>query len=88
MEMDLGAPLFDVALLSKALNKQTITAASNVLSPVPLLSQGWALLSAYRVSLPSILQGLQDMLIPSLWTMFDKRGVEVVRSAINSGEIR
>jgi hypothetical protein len=88
MEADLGAPLFDVALLSKALNKQTITAASNVLSPLPLLSQGWALLSAYSVSLPPVLQPLKSMLVPSVWTMFETPGTELVRRAIDSGDIK
>jgi hypothetical protein len=84
---DLGAPLFDVAFLARTLDK-TVTATSNVLSAVPLLSQGWALLSAYRVSLPPTLQRLQERLLPSLWTMLDPQGTELARGAINSGEIK
>jgi hypothetical protein len=88
MQDDLGATLFDVALLARALNGQTVTPESNLLSPVPLLSQSWALLPAYKVSLPPILERLEDTLTPSVWTMFDKRGVELVRRAIDSGAIR
>jgi hypothetical protein len=85
---DLGAPLFDVALLARALDNKTVTATSNVLSAVPLLSQGWALLSAYRVSLPPTLQRLQERLLPSLWTMLDPQGTELAHGAIDSGEIK
>jgi hypothetical protein len=88
MENDLGAPLFDVALLARALNRKTIGPDARLLSPVPLLSQGWALLSAYQVRLAPALGGLQAMLRPSLWTMLDHRGVERVKAAMNGGEIR
>jgi hypothetical protein len=43
---DLGAPLFDVALLARALDNKMVNTTSNILSAVPLLSQGWAFLSA------------------------------------------
>lgn len=88
MWSDLGAPLFDVALLSKSLNGTAVGANSQTLGAVPLLSQGWALLSAYKVALPETLQALQDHLLPSLWTMFGERGVEHARHAIQSGDIK
>ena len=88
MQADLGAPFFDVALLSRALDNKAITVESKVLSPMPLLSQGWALLSAYRVELAPRIRNLQNRLLPSLWTMFDEQGAELARGAIDSGEIR
>jgi hypothetical protein len=88
LSADLGAPLFDVALLARALDKKTVSATSNLISAVPLLSQGWAFLSAYQVSLPPTLQRLQERLLPSLWTMLDPQGTELARSALNSGEIK
>lgn len=88
MQEDLGAPLFDVALLSRQLNGRRVSEGTNHLSFAPLLAQGWALLSAFEVSLPSALAGLRQTLAPSLWTMFNKQGVELLRKAINSGEIK
>jgi hypothetical protein len=85
---DLGAVLFDVAMLSRALDNQEIRVRKYLLSPMPLLSQGWALLSAFGVKLSPRIRNLQDRLLPSLWTMFDQLGVELARDAIDSGEIR
>jgi hypothetical protein len=80
---DLGAPLFDVALLDRR-------AATDwqVISPMPLLSQGWALLNAYRVRLAKELTGLDQHLSPSLWTLLLPHGVQQVRAALASGAIR
>jgi hypothetical protein len=88
MEGDLGAPLFDVALLARRLNGKRVAPDTRVLGAMPLLSQGWALLSAFGVSLPLALADVQKTLVPSLWTMFDARGVELMRAAIASGAIR
>lgn len=87
MRDSLGATLFDVALLSRELNGRRVTAETNILSFVPLLAQGWALLSANKVSLPPALAELQRTLVPSLWTMFNQQGIELVRSSFTSGEI-
>jgi hypothetical protein len=88
MRDDLGARLFDVALLARELEDTTIGTDPQVLSFVPLLAQGWALLPAYRVSLPPSLRGIQQTLLPSVWTMFDARGVERLRLAMSRGEAR
>jgi len=84
---DLGAPLFDVALLSRALDNRLVSDAQ-VLSPFPLLAQGWALLNAYRVKLAPELDGLADRLKPSVWTLLDSDGVQQVGAAIATGVIR
>ena len=88
IEGDLGAPLFDVALLARRLNSKRTAPDTPVLGAMPLLSQGWALLSAFGVSLPPALADVQTTLVPSLWTMLDVRGVELMRAAIASGAIR
>lgn len=86
---DLGAPLFDVALLARSLDRKTIGAdAPRVLGPMPLLAQGWSLLRAFEVKLPPAIEPLADMRLPSLWTMFDAKGVERLRHAIQQGDIR
>lgn len=88
MEGDLGAPIFDVALLAKALKGRNVSWETNLLSPMPLLSQGWALLSAYGITLPPSIERVRDSLLPSLWTMLDAGGVRHTREAISKGEIK
>jgi hypothetical protein len=87
LSSDLGAPLFDVAFLARILDGRKVR-DFDLISAFPLLSQGWALLNAYRVSLPANLDGLYARMVPSLWTMFDNRGVEQIANALRSGEIR
>jgi Caspase domain len=90
MAGDLGAPLFDVALLARRLDRKTVGAAGtpSLLNPLPLLSQGWALLRAFEVTLPPALVALAGHRLPSLWTMFDPQGVERLRHAITQGALR
>ncbi|WP_257386509.1 caspase family protein [Tahibacter caeni] len=77
---DLGASLFDVALLSGALDGRTIEPGDPLLGLFPLLSQGWIYLRTRRVSLPGGTEILQAHLRDSLWTQFDARGVDRLRS--------
>ncbi len=88
MQDDLGAAFFDVALLARALDRQRPGSGVPVLGAAPLLSQGWALLRAFGVDLPAGLAVLEGRRLPSLWTMFDARGVELIRHAFSKGEIR
>ena len=84
---DLGAPLFDVALLAKGLNGKVVDEGTAI-SPIPLFSQGWALLNAYRVSLLPALKGIERHITSSLWTLLDAKGVKQVEKALTSGKIR
>jgi hypothetical protein len=88
MATDLHARFFDIALLAREIDGAKTGADPTVFGFAPLLAQGWALLPAYRVSLPPSLEGLQEMLAPSVWTMFNAQGVERVRNAIGKGEVR
>jgi hypothetical protein len=88
MEKDLGAPMFDVAMLARRLKGTRLSRDTNVLAPMPLLSQGWALLSAYGITLPPKIEKVRNSLLPSLWTMLDAAGVDGVREAIADQEIR
>lgn len=87
MRDDLGARLFDVALLARELDGKTAGADRDVLSFMPMLSQGWALLSAARVSLPRSVEGIQRSLFPSVWTLFAPEGVDQLHDALRSGEV-
>lgn len=84
---DLGARLFDVALLARELDGETAGADPHVLSFMPMLSQGWALLSAARVSLPRSVEGIQRFLLPSVWTLLTPEGVDQLHDALRSGEV-
>lgn len=84
---DLGLRWFDVSLLARSLVGKTIDRASGVVPFVPLLSQGWALLPAHRVQLHPLLAGLQAMMKPSLWSLYDGRGVEMLERALHSGDV-
>jgi hypothetical protein len=83
-----GAQLFDIALLAGELDGKSVGGDSALLSFVPLLAQGWALLGARRVRLPGSLADIQATLMPSVWTMFDQRGTERIRAAMQQGEVR
>ena len=55
---------------------------------VPLLSQGWALLGAHRVRLHPALDGIDRTMRDSLWSLFDARGIEKLRRAMETKEVR
>jgi hypothetical protein len=88
LEADLHLQLFDIALLSRFLRKHQVTPADNIFPPFPMLAQGWALLNARQISLPASLAGIEDHVVPSLWTLFDSRGVTMIQTAINNRTIR
>jgi hypothetical protein len=87
MRGDLGLRLFDIALLSRSLYGKQVGTEPDVFPFVPLLSQGWALLAAHRISFPPSLEGLERRLVPSLWTLFDSQGVDMLRAAMDSQEV-
>ena len=84
---DLRGRFFDIALLAKELTGKQSGRDPTVFSFVPLLAQGWALLSANRVSLPPELIGLERFLVPSVWTMFDGTVWPMIQQALSMGAI-
>ena len=88
LRQDLGASLFDVELLARKLVGKDVTAGDMIVPFVPLLSQGWHLLSAHRVTLPPALNGIQSTMRDSLWALFNKNGVEKLRNALQTKEVR
>jgi hypothetical protein len=65
---DVGITLFDIALLAADDSLKQAQRDRVVLPPVPMLSQGWSLLSAFKASMDPALLELQRHLRPSLWT--------------------
>jgi hypothetical protein len=85
---DLGAVFFDIALLGGQLGADRIGSNPEIMSFMPLLSQGWSQLSAYRIGLPGPLQGVQRMLLDSPWTLFNQAGADPLHRAIAEGIVR
>lgn len=84
---DLGLRWFDVSMLARSLIGRRIDRRAGVLPFTPLLSQGWALLPAHRLQLHPLLAGLQATMKPSLWSLYDARGVEMLERALRSGDV-
>lgn len=81
LRADLDFLPFDVALLAGELaadGGEAVAGAPEVLPFVPLLAQGWALLGAFGARLPRGLEDLRRHLLPSLWTLFDERGADLL----------
>jgi hypothetical protein len=76
---NLNADLYDIAMLSGKLANPT-----GVRGPYPfcpMLAQGWSLLRAKGVKVNELVDAARDHMIPSLWTTFDRTGVDLVRKA-------
>lgn len=87
---DLGACLFDVALLASTAHDSF---PSGELSPVapfaPLLSQSWPILQVREYELPERLVEISKHAVKdSLWTIYAPEGVELIRESILNGEIK
>ena len=85
---DLGSALFDVAMLARELRGTTINRRAEVVPFVPMLAQGWDLVDAAGVRLHPILDGIRARVRESLWSLFDRDGVALLRAALKSGEVR
>ena len=88
LRADIGVTFFDLELLGGRLRERSIDRQAQVLPFVPLLSQGWSLLRAHRVRLHPALEGIEQTMRDSLWTVFDERGADKVERAIQSREVR
>lgn len=84
---DVGATLFDLELLARRLRGKGLAPEDAVLPPFPLLSQGWALLSANKFKLNPALKGIEGTMRESLWTLFDQDGVKLLRHALKTGGV-
>ncbi|OPY99272.1 hypothetical protein A5906_26490 [Bradyrhizobium sacchari] len=83
MRGDLGADLFDVALLADKLTGQQVERLRGEVVPFcPMLTQGWQLLRVRDVALPENVQRARDSLRPALWTTFGPQGMEFINRAI------
>lgn len=84
MRADLGAELFDVAMLADGSPGRFMPATTR--APFcPMLTQGWNLLRARDVRLPEAVTSASRFLANSLWTTFAGRGTGIIREAVLSG---
>jgi hypothetical protein len=83
-----GAQLFDIALLAGELDGKVAGRDPKILGFAPLLSQGWALLAARRISLPDSLGDIRRNLWPSVWTMFNSAAIGPIQAAMQRGDVR
>lgn len=88
LRSDIGTTFFDLSLLCRQLRGKRVDANAEVMPFVPLLSQGWSLLRANRIRLHPALDGIEDTLCDSLWSLFNPRGTEMLKAALKSGELR
>jgi hypothetical protein len=84
MRSDLGADLFDVALLAGTLPRERIGALDSVVPICPMLTQGWQWLDVRQVSLPESVQRARGDLRDSLWTTLGPLGMDLMFGAIQS----
>ncbi|MFK0690084.1 caspase family protein [Mesorhizobium sp. IMUNJ 23033] len=88
MRDDLGAQLFDVAMLAGELTGRGPDLPADIFPQCPMLSQGWNFLQAADVHLPVIYQSAQHYLLPALWTTFARPGMDLIVSALQEGRLR
>jgi hypothetical protein len=84
----LGIHLFDVAMLAGRLRGANVDPGSGALPFTPMLSQGWALLNAHRVRLHPLLDELRYRVQDSLWSLYDRPGLDMLRRAMQTKEVR
>ena len=77
-----GAELFDLGLLSGALNGVSVKISPDLVPVFPMLTQGWNLLRVKDVRLPIPIAKARDYLRPSLWTTFTPAGMEVIEQEL------
>ncbi|WP_339134112.1 MAG: caspase family protein [Candidatus Electrothrix sp. GW3-4] len=78
---------FDIAMFANR-NNLLQEDVSRYSPAMPMLAQGWALLGAIeRLMHPAVLRA-QRYLIPSLWSTFSEQGINILESAITSGELQ
>ena len=80
LKAERGIDLFDIAMLS-----QVLSADQSMDAPTPfcpMLNQGWQFLAVSNATLPRQLSGVQEHILPALWTTFDAEGMSIVKAAL------
>ncbi|MEO8410203.1 MAG: hypothetical protein ABI478_06500 [Propionivibrio sp.] len=88
LRRDIGATFFDIELLRRKLIGKTVAASDFIVPFFPIVAQGWALLRAHRINLHPALDGIESSMRDSVWTTFDATGLEKLKSALQTKEVR
>jgi hypothetical protein len=88
MREELGTNLFDVAMLSSGLSRGSSDDRYGLVPFCPMLSQGWSLLRVKNTRVSHFVNHAHDHLRVSLWTTFDRQGIEILVSALLEGELQ
>lgn len=88
MRRDIGADLFDVALLAGPTGRSGARDAPPVVPFCPMLSQSWSFLRASGVRLHPVLVKASLDRRPALWTTFNPGAVASLRDAMERGKLR
>jgi hypothetical protein len=86
-----GVALFDLALLSHTLLHKLVPRVIDgvpLVPFVPMLAQGWPLVAAHEVRLHAALSGIDATVQQSLWSLYDRTGLDKLRRALDSGEVQ
>jgi hypothetical protein len=88
MRGDLGVDLFDVAMLAGGLTGRSLDGPAVTFPFCPMLAQGWSLIRVKDVRLAREVNEARDHLRQSLWTTFDREGIEPLMEALREGRLR
>lgn len=80
----LGGNLYDLALLA---GDRPDPSAPNIAPFAPMLSQGWPLLASKRAHVPEAAKRASEHLLDALWTTFARPGMDILRTALEQGEL-
>jgi hypothetical protein len=87
MRGNLSIDLFDVAMLANELTSKNLDGNSALYPFCPMLSQGWNLLRIKDVQLRREVNMARDHLVQSLWTTFDRNGMDVLMGPLSVGHL-
>jgi hypothetical protein len=87
MRSDFSVDLFDVSMLSGGLTGRSPSAWGPTFPFCPMLAQGWNLLRVMDVRLPDQVLSSRDHIRQSLWTTFDREGIERLMPALRESRL-
>ena len=73
--------------LSRSARRNARSGPQEMYPCVPMLTQGWALLSPLGIELPGGLGALRSELRPSLWTHFEADAADRLRNVLRQGKV-
>lgn len=82
MRDDLGATLFDSAMIAGALAEDCARGNVPVVPPAPMMRQGWEYLLGSGARLPAVFEAARGHLMNGLWSTFRPEGMTILRAEL------